>query len=126
MPETHARGEGGEGGGRTGGAEEGASARGLLLTWVALMVLAGVSFGFRFAHLGTLGMGVAIGIAAVKAILVGLVFMELAFERPSIRFAFAAGLAMIAIMLSLMIADVITRAVPPLAPPPGTEPRQYG
>jgi cytochrome c oxidase subunit 4 len=105
---------------------EGASARGLLLTWAALMALAAISLAFRFAHLGRLGMVVALGIAAVKAVLVGLVFMELAFERASIRIAFAAGLFMIVVMLALMIADVVTRAVPPLENPPGTEPRSYG
>jgi cytochrome c oxidase subunit IV len=105
---------------------EGASARGLFLTWTALMALAALSFALRFAHLGHLGMVAALGIAAVKALLVGLVFMELAFEKASIRLAFAAGLLMIAIMLSLMIADVVTRAVPPLESPPGTESRSYG
>ncbi len=58
--------------------------------------------------------------------LVGLVFMELAFEKASVRLAFAAGLVMIAVMLALMIGDVVTRAVPPLENPPGTEPRSYG
>ena len=105
---------------------EGASARGLFLTWAALMGLAAVSLALRFAHLGRLGMVAALGIAAVKAVLVGLVFMELAFERASIRIAFAAGLFMIAIMLALMVGDVVTRAVPPLENPPGTEQRSYG
>jgi cytochrome c oxidase subunit 4 len=105
---------------------DGASARGLLLTWAALMALAALSLALRFAHLGRLGMVVALGIASVKVVLVGLVFMELAFERPSIRLAFAAGLLMIAVMLTLMIADVVTRAVPPLDNPPGTESRSYG
>jgi cytochrome c oxidase subunit 4 len=105
---------------------EGATARGLFLTWAALMALAALSLGLRFAHLGGLGMPAALGIAAVKAVLVGLVFMELAFEKASIRLAFAAGLFMIAVMLALMIADVVTRAVPPLENPPGTEPRSYG
>ena len=49
------------------------------------MALAALSLALRFAHLGRLGMAVALAIAAVKAVLVGLVFMELAFERPSIR-----------------------------------------
>jgi cytochrome c oxidase subunit 4 len=105
---------------------EGASARGLLLTWAALMALAALSFALRFAHLGKLGMAVALAIAAVKAVLVGLVFMELAFERASIRLAFAAGILTIVVMLALMIGDVVTRAVPPLENPPGTEQRSYG
>jgi cytochrome c oxidase subunit 4 len=106
--------------------EEGVSSAALLFNLLALLVLAGVSLALRFAHLGNLGMPVAMGIALVKAVLVGLVFMELAFEKPSIRFAFAAGLLMVAIMLGLMIADVMTRAVPPLQDPPGTQPRTYG
>jgi cytochrome c oxidase subunit IV len=101
---------------------EGATARGLFLTWAALMALAALSLGLRFAHLGRVGMVAALGIAVLKAVLVGLVFMELAFEEASIRLAFAAGLFMIAVMLALMIADVMTRAVPPLENPPGTEP----
>jgi cytochrome c oxidase subunit 4 len=106
--------------------EKTVSSRALFLNLLALLTLAGISFALRFAHLGNLGMPVALGIALVKAVLVAMVFMELAFEKPSIRFAFAAGLAMIAIMLSLMIADVVTRAVPPLQDPAGTEPRDFG
>jgi cytochrome c oxidase subunit IV len=108
------------------GHAEGASARGLFLTWAALMTLAAMSLALRFAHLGRLGMVAALAIAAVKAVLVGLVFMELAFEKASIRLAFAAGLVMIAVMLTLMVGDVVTRAAPPLENPPGTEPRSYG
>ena len=108
------------------GQDGGVSARGLFLAWLALMVLAGLSLGLRFAHLGGFGMLAALAIATVKAILVGLVFMELALERPSVRFAFAAGLVMVALMLSLMIGDVVTRAPPPLENPAGTQPRAYG
>ena len=106
--------------------ERSVSSRGLFFNLLALLVLAGLSLALRFAHLGNLGMPVAMGIALVKAVLVAMIFMELAFERPSIRFAFAAGLVMIAVMLSLMIADVVTRSVPPLQDPPGTEPRDFG
>jgi cytochrome c oxidase subunit 4 len=102
------------------------SARGLSLTFLALIALAGLSFGLRFAHLGALGMPAALVIAGAKAVLVALVFMELAFERPSIRIAFAAGLVMIAIMMALMIGDVVSRAAPPLANPPGMQPRAAG
>jgi caa(3)-type oxidase subunit IV len=107
-------------------APEGVSARGLFVSWAALMGLAALSFGLRFAHLGALGMPAALCIAGAKVVVVGLVFMELAFERPSIRFAFAAGLVMIAIMLALMIGDVVTRTVPPLENPPGMQPRAAG
>jgi cytochrome c oxidase subunit IV len=105
---------------------EGVSARGLFVTWLALMLLAGLSLFFRFQYMGAWGMPVALGIAAAKAILVVLVFMELAFEKPSVRLAFAAGALMVALMLTLMVADVVTRAVPPLQNPPGTSPRDFG
>jgi len=108
------------------GQAEGASARGLFLTWAGLMGLAAISLALRFAHLGGLGMLAALGIAAVKAVLVGLVFMELAFEKASVRLAFSAGLLMIVVMLALMVGDVVTRAAPPLENPPGTAPRSYG
>jgi len=107
-------------------ASEGSSARGLFVSWLALMALAGGSLALRFAHLGRFGMPAALAIAAIKVVIVGLVFMELAFERPTIRFAFAAGLLMLALMLALMIGDVVTRGTPPLENPPGMQPRESG
>jgi cytochrome c oxidase subunit 4 len=108
------------------GTAEGVSTRRLFLTWLALMLLAGLSLSLRFARLGTFGMPVAIAIAAAKALLVVLVFMEFAHEKATVRWAFLAGLVMVALLMSLMIADVMTRAVPPLQDPPGTQPRDYG
>ncbi len=69
---------------------DGASARGLLLTWAALMALAALSFALRFAHLGRLGMSWRSGSPPSRPAR-RLVFMELAFEKPSVRLAFAAG-----------------------------------
>jgi cytochrome c oxidase subunit 4 len=102
------------------------SGRTLLLTWLALMVLAAMSLALRFAHIGGYGFAVALGIAAVKAVLVALVFMEIGYERPSVRFAFLAGVTLLAIMLALMVADVLTRQIPALDNPPGTAPRYRG
>ena len=104
----------------------GSHARRLALTLVALLVLAGASLAFRFAHLGSAGFAVALGIAAVKAALVVVVFMEIGMERPTARFALAAGVAMLGVMLALVLADVVTRTVPPLDNPPGTAPRAAG
>jgi cytochrome c oxidase subunit 4 len=110
----------------TGEQEQVVSARGLFTTWLVLMLLAGLSLALRFAHLGGYGTLAALGIAAIKALLVALVFMELAYERATVRMAFAAGLALLAVMLTLMIADVLTRTVPPLDNPPGTAHRYRG
>lgn len=86
------------------------SSRAIHVTWLALMVLAATSLALRFAHLGALGLVVALGIATAKASLVALFFMELAIEKATVRFAFLAGLALLAVLLSLMLADVVTRA----------------
>ena len=110
-----------------GGAKEhGASPRALTLTLVALLVLAGLSLVLRFAHLGSYGFLAALVIAVVKAVLVALVFMELWQEKPSARFAFAAGLSLFALLLALVVADILTRTIPPLSNPPGTAQRVHG
>jgi cytochrome c oxidase subunit 4 len=102
------------------------TARGLLCTLLALVLLAGLSLGLRFAHMGGYSYPVALGIALVKAVLVVLFFMEILAEKASVRFAFAAGLALVALLLALMVADVMTRAASPLTPPPGMAQRSHG
>jgi cytochrome c oxidase subunit 4 len=102
------------------------SGRGLFLTLMALLVLAGFSLGMRFAHLGALGFGVALGVAAIKAALVAVFFMEILTERASVRFAFVTCLSLLALLLTLTVADVLTRSVPPLDNPPGTAHRAEG
>jgi cytochrome c oxidase subunit IV len=102
------------------------SARALLLTLLVLLMLAGASLVFRFAHLGDFSFPVALGIALVKAILVALVFMEITMEKPTVRFAFAACLCLFALMIALIVGDILTRSAPPLGPPPGTEARYRG
>jgi cytochrome c oxidase subunit 4 len=102
------------------------SARGLLLTLVALLLLAGLSLALRFAHLGGWGYAVGLGIAVVKAALVGVFFMEILVEKAAVRLAFATCVVLLALLLALVLADVVTRAGPPLEDPPGTEPRVRG
>jgi caa(3)-type oxidase subunit IV len=65
-------------------------------------------------------------IAVIKALLVAILFMELLHERASVRFAFAAALSLFALLLVLVVADVLTRRVPPLRNPPGMADRYYG
>jgi cytochrome c oxidase subunit 4 len=102
------------------------SARGLHLNLAALLLLAGASFALRFAHLGDAGIPVAMGIALVKAVLVAIFFMEIAAEKPSIGLAFATGITFVAILIVFVVADIVTRSVPPFTSPPGTETREYG
>ena len=102
------------------------SALGLFVTWLALTLLAALSLALRFAHLGVYGFAAALGIAVLKAAVVALVFMELVYERATVRFAFLAGLGLLAVLLTFMIADVVTRPIPPLDNPPGTAQRYMG
>jgi cytochrome c oxidase subunit 4 len=102
------------------------SARGLLLTLVALLLLAAFSLAMRFAHLGALGFVVGLGVAAIKAGLVGVFFMEILTEKASSRLAFAACVSLFALLVALVVGDVVTRPVPPLRDPPGTGQRYRG
>jgi cytochrome c oxidase subunit 4 len=104
----------------------GSSVRALTWNVVALLLLAGLSLVLRFAHLGSFGFLAALVIAVVKAVLVAVIFMELWREKPTARFAFAAGLSLFALLLTLVVADVVTRAIPPLQNPPGTAQRYHG
>lgn len=102
------------------------SPRGLLLTVIALFLLAGLSLALRFAHLENWGYAVALAIAAVKAALVAVFFMEIVAEKPTVGFAIATGILLLGVLLTLVIADVLTRTVPPISHPPGTEERTRG
>jgi cytochrome c oxidase subunit 4 len=109
-----------------GGGHRETSAGGLLKTLLALLFLAGLSLVMRFVHLGSLSFPVALGIACIKALLIAVFFMEILTEKVTSRFAIAAGLVLFAIFLALVLADVLTRSIPPLQSPPGTEPRYRG
>lgn len=93
------------------------SARTLSWTWLALLVLAGASFALSYAHLGGAGVPVALGIAAVKATLVVLVFMELSSEPFTVRITLVAGVLFVLLLLGFTVGDVLTRPSPPLLPP---------
>ena len=88
----------------------------LVLTFVALLALAATSFALSYAHLGTLGLVVAMAIAVVKAGLVVAIFMELMHARATSVVAFGTALAFVTLLVGMTIAEKLTRAPPPLAP----------
>jgi cytochrome c oxidase subunit 4 len=102
------------------------SARTLTYNVVALLVLAGLSLGLRFVHLGPFNFAAALGIATLKAVLVAVFFMEIVREKATVRLAFAAGLSLFVLLLFFVVADVLTRKTPPLQNPPGTAQRYRG
>jgi caa(3)-type oxidase subunit IV len=80
-----------------------------LLTWAALCGLLALTCALAFTPLGRGNLAVSLGIAAVKACLVGVVFMRL-FEKNSLnRLAAMAGPVWIFIMFLLMFSDYATR-----------------
>jgi cytochrome c oxidase subunit 4 len=93
----------------------GSSGRALGLTLVALLALACLSLGLRYAPLGALGLPAAILIALTKAALVAVFFMEILREKASVRLALTTGVTLLLLMLALIAADVSTRA--PATPP---------
>jgi cytochrome c oxidase subunit 4 len=90
------------------------SQRTTFATWLALLALTALSFGVSYVHLGTLNIPVALAIASIKAILVVLIFMELAVEKFSVQVTLAVSFVFVALLIGLMVADVATRAAPPL------------
>lgn len=86
----------------------------LFFAWLALSLLAALSFGASLLHLGRLGLPVAILIALVKASIVLAVFMELALERGSIRLVAATAIALLVVFVGLAATDPATRDPAPL------------
>jgi cytochrome c oxidase subunit 4 len=82
------------------------------------MALWGVSWGMSYVDLGAASLAIAFGIAALKAVLVVLFFMEIIHEKTSIHATVVTGLAMIVVMITFIVADIRTRDAPLLAPPP--------
>lgn len=79
------------------------------ITFVALLVLTGTSFGTSFLPLGMLEMPVALGIAAIKAALVALVFMHLMGSRFGYRLTMIVAFVFVGIMVGLTTLDPLTR-----------------
>ncbi|MGC4123216.1 MAG: cytochrome C oxidase subunit IV family protein [Myxococcales bacterium] len=91
-----------------------------LAVWVALLVLAAGSFLFARVHPPEpWALLVAMAVAFVKAALVMLVFMHLWAHRGASRLAMAVAFGFIALLMSLTVADVVTRL--PVANPPQSE-----
>src|SRR5581483_8462211 len=79
------------------------------LVFLALIALTALTFGLSFARLGALEAPVALGIAMLKAALVGGWFMHLVeHRRPYWLFLFLGGI-LLALLVGLMALDVATR-----------------
>jgi cytochrome c oxidase subunit 4 len=79
------------------------------LIWATLMLLLLLTLALAYVPMGTLSPATGVGIAAIKAVLVVLLFMELATAAPLIRLAALAGVVFLATLFLLTLADVLSR-----------------
>jgi cytochrome c oxidase subunit 4 len=93
----------------------------LLLAGAGLLALAFTSFGLSFLALGAFALPIALSIAAAKAAIVLVVFMDFAKQSASVKLAALAALLMVALLAGLMAADSATREPSPLIAPVGRE-----
>lgn len=77
--------------------------------WLALMVLLALTTAFAFVPAGSANILVALAIAAAKALIVLIFFMELRASTPLIRTAAAAGFFWLLIMIALTGSDYFHR-----------------
>jgi cytochrome c oxidase subunit 4 len=89
----------------------------VLGTGVAVLVLWALSFAVSYVPMGAASLAVALGIAALKAALVALFFMELVRETLSVKLTMVGAVVMVMILMTLMVADIATRDTPPLLVP---------
>lgn len=77
------------------------------------MALLLITAGASLLPLGPFHVVVALGTAAVKAVLVLIFFMRLKTDSTLLRFVAAAGFLWLALMVSLTLADLIARGLLP-------------
>jgi cytochrome c oxidase subunit 4 len=87
-----------------------------VFVWLALVLLAAASLGLSFLHLGAFSVAVAFAIAVAKAALVVLIFMHIGRMQSSVRVVGFVCVVLFLLLLTLMAADVVTRATPPMLP----------
>lgn len=80
-----------------------------LLIWAALLALLALTFGLAHVRLGAFSVAVGLGIAGIKAALVLVIFMELRRSGALTALAAGTGVFWLGIMLTLTLADVLTR-----------------
>lgn len=81
----------------------------LLEAYVCLLVLLGATVGFSFVDLGNVNGLLAFSLAAMKAGLVVMVFMEVWTSRPLVRIFCGASLLWLAILIVGPMHDYLTR-----------------
>jgi cytochrome c oxidase subunit 4 len=81
----------------------------LARTYVILLALLILTVVFAHAPLGPWNTPVALGIAAVKTVLVGWIFMEVREASGLLRIAPWFGISWLAVLVGLSLSDYLTR-----------------
>lgn len=81
----------------------------LVLCWIGLLALLGLTVALSYQPLASFNFPVAMTIATIKAGLVAAIFMELRHRSGIIRAFAAAGFFWLAILLWLGLMDFLTR-----------------
>jgi cytochrome c oxidase subunit 4 len=80
-----------------------------LIIWAALLALLGLTFGAAYLPMGPFNTAVGLAIAAMKAGLVAVLFMNLRGSDALIRLAAGAGFFWIVVMFALTMTDILAR-----------------
>jgi cytochrome c oxidase subunit 4 len=81
----------------------------LVASWLGLLALLALTVTMAYVPLGTFNPAVALGIGAIKAVIVAAFFMELWHRGARIIIFAVAGLFWLGIMLWLGLMDFLTR-----------------
>jgi cytochrome c oxidase subunit 4 len=80
------------------------------LVWGALLLLVLLTLWLAYLPLGRYNLPLSLLIAGAKALLIGIVFMELRLAKSFIRLAAGAAFLWIAVMFALTFSDLASRA----------------
>lgn len=82
----------------------------LLIAWLVLLALLGVSWGSAYLSLGSAHAFLPLGIAVLQALIIALVFMQLG-RGARVKWLFAGvGFYWLMIMIALSATDYLTRS----------------
>ena len=80
-----------------------------LIAWAALLALLALSIGYAYWPAAPLKAEIGLAVAAMKAALIALVFMQLREASALVRLAAAAGLGWLSLLFLFAFADFLTR-----------------
>lgn len=80
-----------------------------VVVFAALMVLLAITVGVAYVPLGPANAPMALVLAAVKAVLVVLIFMHIRHAAPLVKLAAIGGFIWLAILIAFTMSDYLTR-----------------